>query len=157
MAHDSIENPGSPARILIVEAQPLLRLGLQVTLDQERELRVVGNAGDLDAAADACATAWPDIVLLDRSLVGGRGDALGFVKHLRRRLPDAKVILLAQGVDELDARRAMRAGAWGYLPITIAPPALTAAIRAVHAGEVALPRGLALQLLDEATAASAAS
>ncbi len=151
---------GAPiaVRVLIVEPMPLLRLGLQVTIENEQDLRVVGVVGDLEAASKASRAAWPDVVLLSRALTDTDfPDALLFVKHLQKRVPGTRTILLGQGIDELDARRAIRAGAWGYLPITIAPSALAAAVRAVHAGEIALPRSLIRQLLVEARSNSEAS
>jgi DNA-binding NarL/FixJ family response regulator len=137
---------------------PLLRLGLQVTMEKELDLQVVGVVDDLEAAEKASSAAWPDVVLLSRVLTGkGFPDVILFVEQLQKRVPGTRTILLGQGIDELDARRAIRAGAWGYLPITIAPSALAAAVRAVHAGEIVLPRTLIRQLLVEARSNSEAS
>jgi DNA-binding NarL/FixJ family response regulator len=158
MGGDLAQGVPIAVRVLIVEPMPLLRLGLQVTMEKEPDLEVVGVVDDLEAAEKAISAAWPDVVLVSRVLTGkGFPDVLLFVEQLQKRVPGTRTILLGQGIDELDARRAIRAGAWGYLPITIAPAALAAAVRAVHAGEIALPRSLIRQLLVGTGSRSAAS
>jgi DNA-binding NarL/FixJ family response regulator len=158
MINESTDASTGEPGVLIVEPQPLLRLGLRVTLERDTGFRVVGDVADLDSAERAAEALQPAIVLLNRDATGfACTDALELIARLRRSRPSIRVVLLGSFASEPDARRALRAGTWGYLPLTIAPSALVSALQSVGHGEIALPKALVRQLTLSLSAAAAAS
>jgi DNA-binding NarL/FixJ family response regulator len=76
-----------------------------------------------------------------------RLDGVGAMRELRRRLPDARVIVLTSFTDEEKLLPALQAGAAGYLLKNAEPPELARAVRAAHAGEALLDPAVAARLL----------
>lgn len=107
------------ARILIVDDHPVVRAGLRVFLDQHDDLDVVAEAGSVaEARARATETAF-DLVLLDLRLPDGNGGTL--IPELASGADAPKVVVLTSTFDDEDVRRAVRAGAQGFLLKTPAP------------------------------------
>jgi DNA-binding NarL/FixJ family response regulator len=114
------------------------------------ELRRAGIA--VVAVADAAATLElarqrrPDVVLLDDELPGIGGVA-GLPK-LAAEIPDSKLVVLAARFDRGSGVRAVLAGAAGYISRAVAPEALPRIVRGVMRGEAAIPRTLAMALIE---------
>lgn len=137
----------APARIrvLVVDDHPVVRQGLRTFLDLQDDIVVVGEAHDSASCVAAAEATSPDVILLDLRMPGG--DGVEALRALHRPDP-AKVLVITSFTDPSAVLPAVRAGADGYVYKDIDPPALAAAIRAVHAGHVLLHPDVARLLTD---------
>lgn len=145
-------DPGSggapePIRVLVVDDHALFRRGLQMVLEQEPDIEVVGEAADGAEAVDRAADALPDIVLMDVRMPRRGGiDACTAIKDA---VPSAKIIMLTISDEEADLYEAIKAGAMGYLLKEISIEEVATAIRAVHSGQSLISPTMAAKLLTE--------
>ena len=138
---------GEPIRVLVVDDHALFRRGLQMVLEQEDDIEVVGEAGDGAEAVERAADAMPDIVLMDvRMPKRGGIDACTAIKDA---VPSAKIIMLTISDEEADLYDAIKAGASGYLLKEISIEEVAAAIRAVNEGQSLISPSMASKLLTE--------
>jgi two-component system NarL family response regulator len=138
---------GEPIRVLVVDDHALFRRGLQMVLEQEEDIEVVGEAGDGAEAVERAADAVPDIVLMDvRMPKRGGIDACTAIKDA---VPSAKIIMLTISDEEADLYDAIKAGASGYLLKEISIEEVAAAIRAVNEGQSLISPSMASKLLTE--------
>jgi two-component system, NarL family, nitrate/nitrite response regulator NarL len=128
----------TPLRILIIDDHVMVRAGLRMLIEQERGMRVVGEAGDLSAAVSLAASVEPDIILLDLDIAGQNG--LDILPDLLAGAPRARVLVLTGARDLETHRDAMRFGASGVLVKDRAGEVLLKAIQKVREGEVWLDR-----------------
>ena len=119
--------------VLIVDDHPFFRLGLRDTLSRERDLEVVGEAEDAHSAIDIAAELTPDIVLMDLSLPTPGG--IEATSRIKRLLPSAGIIVLAQTEDEESLFDAIRAGAAAFILKDVSPDDLVMVVRRVRNGE----------------------
>jgi two-component system NarL family response regulator len=138
---------GDPIRVLVVDDHALFRRGLEMVLEQEPDIDVVGEAEDgSDAVAKATETT-PDIVLMDvRMPKRGGIDACTAIKAA---VPSSKIIMLTISDEEADLYDAIKAGAMGYLLKEISIEEVASAIRAVHGGQSLISPSMASKLLTE--------
>jgi DNA-binding NarL/FixJ family response regulator len=138
---------GEPIRVLVVDDHALFRRGLQMVLEQEEDIEVVGEAGDGAEAVERATDAMPDIVLMDvRMPKRGGIDACTAIKDA---VPSAKIIMLTISDEEADLYDAIKAGASGYLLKEISIEEVAAAIRAVNEGQSLISPSMASKLLTE--------
>lgn len=105
-------------RIVVADDQTLIRTALATTLGIEDDLEVVGQAGTCAEAVAVCAAARPDVVLLDVQMPDGglaAEDGIDALPALLRGAPAARVIVLTTFGRPGYLRRAMEAGAVGFL------------------------------------------
>jgi DNA-binding NarL/FixJ family response regulator len=121
-------------RVLVVDDHPVVRQGLRTFLDLQDDMTVVGEAGDGESAVAVAADTAPDVVLLDLRMPGA--DGVATLRAMRERGLPARVLVVTSFSEPSAVVPAMRAGAAGYVYKDVDPPALAAAIRAVHAGHV---------------------
>lgn len=120
-----------PLRVLIVDDHPMVRAGLRSMLTGE-EVEVVGEAASGAEAVDRAATLEPELVLLDVELPDVDGiEALTWIKA---RAPHTAVLMVSMHDDRVMVRRAIEAGAAGYVLKGIGRRELLAAVRAVRDG-----------------------
>lgn len=122
-------------RVLVVDDQQLVRSGFALILDSVDDMEVVAQAGDGVEALAAIRRHHPDVVLMDLRMP--RMDGVEAIQHLAdgpdtRALP---VLVLTTFDDDVEVRRALQAGARGYLLKDIAPAALISAVRSLADGE----------------------
>ncbi|NQX29160.1 response regulator transcription factor [Microbacteriaceae bacterium VKM Ac-2854] len=133
-------------RVLLVDDQPLIRMGLRMLLDAEPDLEVVGEAGDGFDGVAAALRFRPDVVLMDVRMP--TVDGIEATARLGRELPEARVIVLTTfDLDEY-AYGALAAGASGFLLKDARPAELAAAVRTVAAGEAVLSGRVTRQLVE---------
>ena len=127
-------------RLLIVDDHPVLRAGLGSLLAIERDLVVVGQADNGEAAVAHWPTVRPDIALVDLFMEGI--DGVETIRRIRQVDPKARVIVLSSSDAEEDAGLVMAAGARGFVSKTVGHEQIVAAIREVHAGATGVQRGV---------------
>ncbi len=134
-------------RVLLADDHAVLRAGLRLLLEAEPDIVVVGEAADGRQAVTLVRELQPDVLLLDLSMphLGGL-DALG---ELCRLAPECRVLVLTMHNDEGYLRRALAAGAAGYVLKQADDRELLVALRAVARGEVYVPPALAPALLED--------
>jgi len=145
-ATDARSGAGSVIHILIAEDQAMVRGALAALLALEPDLRVVAEVSRGDLVVAAALAALPDVALLDIEMPGS--DGLTVAATLRQALPACRVIMLTTFGRPGYLRRALEAGATGFL-LKDAPSAeLAVAIRRVCAGERVVAADLALAALS---------
>ncbi len=134
-------------RILLAEDQAMVRGALAALLAMERDLEVVAEVGRGDEIVARALATRPDVALLDIELPGL--DGLSAAARLRAAVPRCRVVMLTTFGRPGYLRRAMEAGASGFL-LKDAPAAdLAAAVRRVARGQRVVDPGLALAALSE--------
>ena len=135
-----------PIRILLVDDQPLLRMGFRLILDGEDDLSVVGEASDGAEAVRQVRDLAPDVVLMDVRMPVL--DGIGATQAIAASGARAKVIILTTfDLDEY-VFEALRAGASGFLLKDAPPQRLVAAVHAVHDGDALLAPQITRRLVE---------
>lgn len=142
-----------PPRLFLVDDHQMFRSGVRAELGDTVE--VVGEAGDVDAAASAIVAMNPDVVLLDVHLPGGGGRAV--IERVTPQAPDVRFLALSVSDAAEDVIGVIRAGARGYVTKTISGPELADAIRRVAGGDAVFSPRLAGFVLDAFTASTPAT
>ena len=120
-------------RILVADDHAVVREGLVRLIDDQPDMRVVGQAADGDQAIAMARTSDPHVVLLDMRMPGLGGVAA--IRRLREVCPSTRVLVLSMYEDEHYMRAAMRAGAHAYVGKRASSETLLTAIRKLRAGE----------------------
>ncbi len=135
-----------PIRVLLVDDDPMVRMGIRFLFDATDDLLVVAEASDGAEAIAATRIHRPDVVLMD--LIMPRTDGIEATAKLRD-LPNPPHVIALTTWDVDDAvLRALAAGASGYLLKTTEPKNIIHAVRAVVAGDAVLSPRSTRQLLD---------
>jgi NarL family two-component system response regulator LiaR len=121
-----------PIRVFVADDHPMIRVGLRAMIEGESALALVGEAADGEEAQAGILASRPDVVLMD--LVMPRLDGISAIARLRQQLPGTRFVVLTSLLDPAEVRRAIDAGASGYLMKNASPPELVNVILAVHAG-----------------------
>ncbi len=135
-----------PVRLLLVDDDPLVRVGLASMLAGAPELELVGEATDGQQAVDAVRDLRPDVVLMDIGMPVL--DGVAATAAIRRRAGAPEVVMLTTFGSDQALLRALRAGASGYLLKDAAPAEIVAAVVKVAAGESVLSPQSTRQLMD---------
>jgi two-component system, NarL family, response regulator DesR len=135
-------------RIVLAEDQRMMLGALGVLLGLEDDLDVVGTALDGDEALRLVVSLTPDVLLTDIEMPGLTG--LDVASEIRRRGLATRVVILTTFGRSGYLRRALDAGAAGYLLKDAPSATLADAIRAVHAGRRAIDPELAADAWSEA-------
>ena len=138
---------GEKARIILVDEQPVMRLGATQLINSDGALEVCGEASNLADAYQIVAKTKPDLVITDISLAGNNGIEL--MKELAYRWSDLPVLAYSMHDEHIYAERALRAGARGYLMKQNSPAALLEAIHQILQGKIYLSKAVADRLLGK--------
>lgn len=136
-----------PIRVLLVDDQRLMREGLRILLELEPDLKVIGEAEDGDAALRAYDKSRPDVVLMDVRMPGM--DGVEATWRLRKRWPEARVVILTTFDDDEYVFEGLRAGALGYLLKDVSGQDLAQAVRTVAAGGALIEPSVARKVVAE--------
>ena len=130
-------------KVMLVDDHAVVRMGFKLLLEAEADTLVVAEADRAEsalAALDQMALGqgeqnptWPDVVVMDLAMPGMGG--LEAIKRLKAKHPSLKVLALSAFEDSSHPKRALEAGAMGYLSKRSAPEALIDALRMVQSGQ----------------------
>lgn len=122
----------APIRVLVADDHAALRDGVAAIVSNEPDITIAGEAANGEEAIAAFRTLRPDIMLLDLQMpvLGG----LDVIKAVRDEFAGARIVVLTTYEGDVQALRALKAGASGYLLKTSLRKELLEAIRVVHAG-----------------------
>jgi DNA-binding NarL/FixJ family response regulator len=138
-------------RVLSVDDHPLLREGIGAIINSQPDMSLVGAASNGKEAIQVFRASRPDVTLMDLSLPDLSG--IDVMIAIRTEFADARFIVLTTFEWDVEIRRALIAGARGYLLKTMPPKQMIETIRQVHAGKKCVPpeiaNGLAEHLGDE--------
>lgn len=136
--------PTTPIKILTVDDHPLLRGGIAALLEGERDILLVAEANNGREAIESFRRHRPDVTLMDLQMPELKG--VEAITAIRSEFPDARIVVLTTYSGDVQALRAMKAGASGYLLKSMIRTELLNTIRAVHAGRRFLPPEIAAQI-----------
>jgi two-component system response regulator NreC len=120
-------------RVLVVDDHAVVRAGLRLLLDAEKDIETVAEAGDAREAVFEARAQKPDVVLMDVMLGGGK-NGIEATTDLIHEAPQTKVLVLSMQDDPRYVREAFAAGAKGYVLKEAADTELVTAVREVAAG-----------------------
>jgi DNA-binding NarL/FixJ family response regulator len=148
-ADDEMPKQSSPKiRILIVDDHPVLREGLTLIIESQTDLQVVAEAGTGKEAIALFEENLPDITLMDLGLPDIHG--IDVIRRLRAQHPDARIIVLTTYLGDVQALRALQAGASGYLLKGTLRRDLLDTIRSVYRGQRQVQTEVASELAQHA-------
>ena len=135
-------------RVLAVDDHPLLRQGIAALIADERDMILVAEAANGREAIQQFRTHRPDVTLMDLQMPEMNG--IDAMLAIRGEFPDARVIVLTTYTGDVQARRALQAGARAYLLKNSLHKELLDTIRAVHAGRKNLSPEVSFELAEHA-------
>ena len=127
-----MKNQQPQTRILLVDDHALLRRGLADLIRYEKDMSVVGEAGDGETAINAAVSLKPDLVVMD--LMMPVVDGVEATRRIKDVLPSTHVLILTTFGTSADVARAISAGATGAIMKDASTDEQLAAIRTVAAG-----------------------
>lgn len=137
-------------RILTVDDHPMLREGIAAAIARQPDMTLVGEAVNGREAVEAFRKTLPDITLMDLQMPEMNG--VEAIAAIRAEFPGARIIVLTTYKGDVQALRALKAGASGYLLKSALRKEMMDAIRAVAAGRTSIPTEIALQIAEHVTA-----
>ena len=138
-----------PIRILTVDDHPLLRAGIEALVSSQADMRVIAESSNGRDAIQQFRKHRPDVTLMDLQMPEMSGtDA---IIAIRGEFPDARIIVLTTYAGDVQALRALQAGARGYLLKDAVQEELLDTIRAVHAGRKTLSPSVSQGIAEHAT------
>ena len=134
-------------RLLLVDDHAVVRSGLKMLLENERDVEIVGEASSASEAMEAAARLKPNVILMDIGLPDLSG--IDATREIKKRTADVSIVALTIHEDEEYFFKMLEAGASGYVPKRAAPEELITAIRAAATGQVYLYPSLAKLLVRD--------
>ncbi|MBD2480726.1 response regulator transcription factor [Planktothrix sp. FACHB-1365] len=119
-------------RVLLVEDDELFRLGLNIRLQKEADIKIIGEATDGETAVELTNQYLPDVVLLDIGLPGIGG--VEACRQIKQNHPEIPILVLTSHSQKSLIERLIKAGASGYCLKGIEPHLLILALHSVAAG-----------------------
>jgi DNA-binding NarL/FixJ family response regulator len=141
-------DPGQ-IRILSVDDHPLIRQGIAGLVAAEADMNVIAEAANGREAIQQFRQHRPDITLMDIQMPEMNG--LEAIIAIRGEFPEARIIVLTTYAGDMQALRALKAGARAYLLKDSLHKELLATIRAVQAGKKSISPEVSFQLAEHAT------
>lgn len=133
-------------RILSVDDHPLFQEGIGALLNCQPDMSLAGVASKGTEAIEAFRALQPDVTLMDLRLPDLSG--LDVLIAIRSEFPEARIIMLTTFERDAEIRRALKAGARGYLLKSMPAQQIIETIRQVHAGKKSVPAEIAAGLAE---------
>lgn len=134
-------------RLLLVDDHAVVRSGLRMLLENERDVEIIGEAATAAEALEAALRLKPNVILMDIGLPDMSG--IDATREIKKRCPEVSIVALTIHEDEEYFFKMLEAGASGYVPKRAAPEELVTAIRAAATGQVYLYPSLAKLLVRD--------
>jgi len=135
-------------RVLTVDDHPLMMVGIAGEINAQPDMRVVAQACDGDEALLQFRAHRPDVTLMDIRMPKVNG--IDAITAIRSEFPRARIVVLTTAAGDVQALRAFKAGATGYLLKTLLRTELIETIRMTHAGQRRIPSEIARRLAEHA-------
>jgi DNA-binding NarL/FixJ family response regulator len=135
-----------PITVLVVDDHPLLREGVAAVLARERDILLVAEAANGREAIELYRTHRPDVTIMDLQMPEMKGQEA--IEAIRREFSDARIVVVTTYDGDVQAIRAIKAGASGYLLKNKLRKDLPDAIRSVHAGRFCIPDEIARTIAE---------
>ena len=139
----------TPIRILSVDDHPLIRQGVAGLVATQSDMNLIAEAANGREAIQQFHRHRPDITLMDLQMPEMNG--LDAIIAIRGASPEARIIVLTTYAGDVQALRALKAGARAYLLKDSLHKELLATIRAVHTGRKSMSAEVSFQLAEHAT------
>lgn len=139
-------NEPAKIRVMTVDDHPLMQEGIAALVNNQPDMQVVGTASSVEQAPEVFSECSPDVVLMDMRL--GDGSGVDAMEMLLAIDPSARVVILTMVEGDVGIRRALKAGAKGYVLKTMPPKELLQVIRKVHSGRKHIAPEIASQLAE---------
>jgi DNA-binding NarL/FixJ family response regulator len=136
-------------RVLAVDDHPLLREGIAAVLEGEADFELAAEATNGQEAVELFRIHRPDVTLMDLQMPGMNG--IDAMMAIRSEFANARFIVLTTYQGDVQALRALKAGASGYLLKNMMRKELLETIRIVHSGRRRIPPEIAAELADHVT------
>jgi two-component system invasion response regulator UvrY len=135
----------SPVSVLLVDDHAVVREGYSRLLERHGDIVVIGEAGDAATAYALFCSVNPQIVVMDISMPGTSG--IEAMRLMLMHRPQARILVFSMHEDAIFVRRALHAGAFGYVTKASAPNVLVEAVHAIASGKKYLSPEIAQNLL----------
>ena len=135
-----------PVKILLIENQPLTRLGVRAVLDGEADIELLGESDNAAEGFELFRKLRPDVTIL--GLRFPDSCSIDDLDNYFIEDPKAKIIVLAEHAGDAEITKALKKGAGGYICKDVSPGELVTAIRSVAAGRRYIPDDIA-RILSE--------
>ncbi len=130
--------------VFLVDDHELVRTGIRRILEDERGVKVVGEAESGEDAVKWCRNNHADIILMDMNMPGSGG--LEATRKILRFSPDTKIIILTIHIENPFPTKVIHAGALGYLTKGAGASEMVNAIRSVNSGQRYISPEIAQQM-----------
>jgi DNA-binding NarL/FixJ family response regulator len=135
-------------RVMAVDDHPLMMAGLVGEINAQTDMRVVAEASDGDEALALFRQHLPEVTLMDIRMP--RVNGIDAISAIRRQFPQARIVVLTTSSGDVQAVRAFKAGAVGYLLKNLLRTELVETIRLVYSGHKRIPQEIAQQIAEHA-------
>lgn len=135
-----------PLKILIVEDDPMMQLGLEQSLENYPQLQIVGQVGDGYLGVEAALRLKPDLIVMDIGLP--RLDGIAATQQIKAALPDVRIVMLTSHIAETEVIAALSSGADAYCIKGTSVDRLLAAIAAAQEGATYLDPQIARRVVE---------
>jgi DNA-binding NarL/FixJ family response regulator len=137
---------GNRIRILCADDHPMLLEGIAAVLRTEGDMLLVAEASNGREAIEQYRTHRPDVTLMDLQMPVMNGTEA--ILEIRKEFPDARIIVLTTYAGDVQAVRAVQAGASGYLLKNMVRKELAETIRTVYAGKKRITPEIAVEMAE---------